>query len=231
VGHAIPWIHLPQQIYGWEIVNYNGANLRYRDEFNGWFVNANSFVGTETNKDSGMWKIYSGKNSRTSTKWNNIVGSELKLSKGWFDVRAFYMQSNTQNLEHTIATQYSSPTKQNIRGVSVNTEFGKAFVAAEFLSINRKADYGGDTSQLIYAGYRLNKFTPLISFANYKEHLNDSTQSADGHRTTSAVLRYDIDSSSALKMQLDFWKDRTGPGFSSQHGDSKLLSISFDRVF
>jgi hypothetical protein len=231
VGHAIPWIHLPQQIYGWEIVNYNGANLRYRDEFNGWFVNANAFVGSETNKDSGLWKIYLGKNSKTSSKWSNIVGSELKLSKGWFDIRGFYMQSNTQYFTYGLSTQYTSPNKQSIAGVSTNADFGKAFIAAEFLSINRKADYGRDTSQLLYAGYRLNKFTPLISVANYKQHMTDPNYAGDGHRMASAVLRYDIDSTSALKMQFDVWKDKTGPGFTSQHGDSKLLSISYDRVF
>jgi hypothetical protein len=232
VGHALPWIHLPQQVYGWEIVNYNGANLRYRNEFNGWFVNANAFVGSETNKDSGLWKIYSGKNSKTSSKWNNIVGSELKFSKSWFDIRAFYMQSNSQYLLQGAATQYSAPSKQNILGVSTNIELGKAFIAAELLSIDRKATYGGDISQLIYAGFRLNKFTPLISWANYKQQLSDPNYGApDGHRMVSAVMRYDIDTSSALKIQFDIWKDRTGSGFASQHGDSKLLSISFDRVF
>jgi hypothetical protein len=231
VGHAIPWIHLPQQIYGWEIVNYNGANLRYRDEFNGWFVNANAFLGTETNKDAGLWKIYTGKSSKTSSKWSNIGGSELKLSKGLFDVRAFYMQSKTQYFVHGISSQYSPAHKQSIAGVSSNADFGKAFISAEFLSISRKADYGSDTSQLLYAGYRLNKFTPLLSVANYKQHMNDPSYPGDGHRMASAVLRYDLDSTSALKMQFDVWKDKTGPGFTSQHGDSKLLSFSYDRVF
>ena len=30
---AYPWVHLPGQVYGWEIVNYNGANLLYRDQW------------------------------------------------------------------------------------------------------------------------------------------------------------------------------------------------------
>jgi hypothetical protein len=232
VGHALPWIHLPQQIYGWEIVNYNGANLRYRDEFKGWFVNANAFVGAETNQDAGLWKIYQGKYSKTSSKWNNIVGGELKFSKDWFDVRAFYMQSNIQTLVHGVSSQYTDPTKQGIRGVSTNIEFGKAFVAAEFLFIDRRASYGGDVSQLLYAGYRISKFTPLVSWSKYRQKLSDpSSAAADGHNTASAVLRYDIDSTSALKLQLDMWKDKTGQGFASQHGDSKLFSISYDRVF
>jgi hypothetical protein len=231
VGHALPWIHLPPQIYGWDAVNYNGANVRFRDEWNGWFVNANAFLGTETNKDAGYWKIYSGKNTRTSSRWSNIVGTEVKFSKDWFDMRAFYMQSNTQSLNYSTASQYSLAKKQEVRGISLNADFGRPFFSAEFLSINRRADYGGDTAQLLYAGYRLNKFTPLISFSNYQQHLLDPTGSPEGHRTVSAVLRYDVDSASAIKGQFDIWKDKSGLGFASQHGNSKLLSISYDRVF
>jgi hypothetical protein len=194
-------------------------------------VNANAFLGAETNKDAGFWKIYSGKNSRTSSRWSNILGTEVKFSKGWFDMRGFYMQSNTQNLDYATAFQYSAAKKQAVRGVSLNADFGKPFFAAEFLSINRKADYGGDTAQLLYAGYRISKFTPLVSFSNYKQHLSDPTGAPEAHRTVSAVLRYDVDSASAIKAQFDVWKDKSGLGFTSQHGNSKLLSISYDRVF
>jgi hypothetical protein len=231
VSHALPWIHLPAQVYGWEIVNYNGANLRYRDEWKSWFINGNMFVGNETNKDAGFWKIYNGKYSKTSSKWSNIIGAEAKVSKGWFDARGFYMQSNTQNLDYSTSTVYSIATKQRISGLSLNGDFGKAFASMEMLSINRKADYGGDKAWLVYAGYRIGKFTPLISYAEYSQNLNDPTSAPEGHRTISGVLRYDINAASALKVQLDAWKDKSGIGFTSQHGNSTLLSISYDRVF
>jgi hypothetical protein len=119
-----------------------------------------------------------------------------------------------------------------IRGVSTNLEYGKAFVSAELLSIERRSSYGGDTSQLFYAGYRINKFTPLISWAKYRQQLVDPNNGApDGHSVASAVLRYDVNSTSALKLQFDVWKDRVGPGYTSLHGDSKLLSLSYDKVF
>jgi hypothetical protein len=231
VSHALPWIHLPPQVYGWEIVNYNGANLRYRDEWKSFFVNANMFIGNESNKDAGFWKVYNGKYSKTSSKWSNIVGTEVKVSKGWFDARAFYMQSNTQNLDHSTSIVYSAATKQRISGLSLNGDFGKAFAAMEVLSINRKADYGSDKARLIYAGYRLGKFTPLLSYAEYSQNLNDPTSAPEGHRTISGVLRYDVNAASAVKVQLDAWKDKSGVGLTSQHGNSTLLSISYDRVF
>jgi hypothetical protein len=231
VGHAIPWIHLPSQIYGWENVNYNGANLRYTDQLGSWFVNANAFAGSESQKDSGFGKVYNGKSSHTASKWSNIAGLEVKASKGWFDVRGVYLQSNTQNRIVSLRESYSDPKKQKIYGLSLNADFGKPFIAADFLVIDRRDDYGGDRAQLYSAGYRYNKFTPFISFANYQQLINTPALVAEGHRTISAVLRYDVTTTSALKAQFDFWKDRSAPGFTSQHGNSKLLSISYDRVF
>jgi hypothetical protein len=61
--------------------------------------------------------------------------------------------------------------------------------------------------------------------------LNDPNSAPEGHRTISGVVRYDINAASALKVQLDAWKDKSGIGFASQHGNSTLLSISYDRVF
>jgi Gram-negative porin len=231
VGHALPWIHLPPQLYGWEVVNYNGANLRYREQLGSWTVNANTFAGAETATDSGFWKIYNGKTSRTASKWTNIVGAELKGGKGWFELRGLYMQSNTQNRIANVDDGYSDPQKQRIYGLSATADFGGPFASVELLSIDRKADYGGDKAQLYSAGYRLGKFTPLLSYASYRQTLNDSTAVPEGHDTFSAVLRYDLTSSSALKVQFDVWKDKSGSGFGSQHGDSRLLTLSYDTVF
>jgi Gram-negative porin len=231
VGHALPWVHLPPQLYGWEVVNYNGANLRFRDQLGNWTINANGFAGAETARDSGFWKIYNGKNSRTASKWSNIVGAELKGSRGWLELRGLYMQSNTQNRIFDTDEQFSDPKKQKIYGLSMTADFGGPFASVEMLSINRKADYGGDKAQLYSVGYRMGKYTPLLSYANYQQKLTDETAPAEGHYTLSAVLRYDLNSTSALKIQYDLWRDKSGSGFASQHGDARLLSVSYDLVF
>ncbi|MBK7846817.1 MAG: hypothetical protein IPJ73_05500 [Zoogloea sp.] len=51
------------------------------------------------------------------------------------------------------------------------------------------------------------------------------------HGTWSAVLRYDLTDDSAIKAQLDLWKDRTAPGYGSMHGDARQFTVSYDRVF
>jgi hypothetical protein len=231
IGHALNWIHLPPQMYGWEIVNYNGASLTYRDSLGPWTMTANGFFGTETAQDSGYWKIYNGKNTQTRAKWSNILGAELKASRSWFEVRGMYMQSDTQNELVGSGTGFSNPSKQRILGLSLNADFGGPFVSAEFLHINRDADYVGDRAQLYAAGYRINKFTPLLSYSNYQQRLNDKTAVPEGHRSVSAVLRYDLNSSTAIKAQYDMWTDKSGPGFGSMYGNSKVLTVSIDKVF
>ena len=231
VGHAHPWVHLPPQLYGWEVVNYNGANLRFRDQLGAWTINANAFAGGETRNDSGYWKIYNGKNTRTASKWSNIIGTEVKASQGWLELRGLYMQSNTQNRIRDTDEQFSDPKKQRIYGLSVTADFGGPFASAELLSIDRKTDYGSDKAQLYSVGYRLGKYTPLFSYSNYQQKLTDDAASAEGHYTLSAVLRYDLNSTSALKVQYDIWRDKSGSGFLSQHGDARLLSVSYDLVF
>ena len=76
LGIALPWTHLPPGPYGWEAVNYNGVNVRYQDRWNNWSAPANLLAGNESNKDSGYWKIYNGRQSQTSIKWSNIIGGD-----------------------------------------------------------------------------------------------------------------------------------------------------------
>ena len=141
------------------------------------------------------------------------------------------MQSDTQNELVGAGTGYSNPNKQRILGLSLNADFGGPFASADFLHINRDDDYGGDRAQLYAMGYRINKFTPLLSYSNYQQRLNDKTAVPEGHRSASAVLRYDLNSTTAIKVQYDIWTDKSGPGFGSMYGNSKVLTLSIDKVF
>ena len=65
----------------------------------------------------------------------------------------------------------------------------------------------------------------------------------EAHQTRSISLRYDLTTSSALKVQLDFQRDRSGPnwgiaqnsmaptGMDPPYGNAKLLTVTYDVVF
>lgn len=252
VGVTYPWAHLPPQVYGWEIVNYNGANLLYRDQFGSWSTTLNVFGGKETAKDNGYWKVYNGKNSETNSRWDSITGAELVLSRDWFEGRVGYIKSYYQN--QTVidasgaavvedATAGTSPewsakgSKQTIYSVSANVDFDNLIMRAEYLFMKRPGYNETDTSKMFGIGYRIGKFLPMVSVADYQFGLPDGyvdgTETVEGHRVTSLVLRYDLTASSALKAQYDYWRDHSDANYRSgfPYGNSKMISLAYDLVF
>lgn len=250
IGVAYPWVHLPGQVYGWEIVNYNGANLLYRDQWGAWSGTVNVFGGSETNKDNGYWKIYNGRKSETDSKWTGIAGAELVMSKDWFEGRLGYIQSKVQNrpvkdwLEQEVvdengdsASVYSDKVKQKIYAGSANIDYNNLVVRGEYIYINRKSANETDISKMIAVGYRFGKLLPLASWADYRYGLPqgyvDGDETIEAHRVTSLVLRYDLSTSSAVKLQYDRWKDRSDENYRSAlpYGDSSMISLSYDMTF
>lgn len=232
VGYALPWVHLPPQLYGWDIVNYNGANLTYRGTAGPWLATVSLLGGSETARDAGYWRIYSGKNTRTDSRWTDIAGAELKLSRGAFEARAVVIQSYTQSRQTSAdETDYSPRAWQRIHGLSFSMDDAQWIARAEFLYINRVEDYGRDHAQLFAAGRRFGPLLFMLSYANYQQSTNPDAGAAEGHSTRSGVLRYEWDRSSAVKLQYDLWHDRAQPGYSALHGNVRLVSVAYDRVF
>lgn len=237
VGQSYPWVHLSQQLYGWEIVNYNGANLYYEDQWGNWSSGINFFTGSETVKDNGFWKLYNGKNNRTDSRWSNIAGTYISLNNDWFEGRLLYIQSKMQDTTPPDLT-LSDPTRQKIYGISFNADYAQWIARSEFLYINRKESYGGDHAQLYGLGYRFGKFLPMVTYTNYRQSVLLDQTEAEAHSTTSLVLRYNLSPSSAIKLQYDHWQSHAQPNFiianpdtASPSGTVKLLSASYDVVF
>ncbi len=232
VSYSIPTIHLAQQLYGWEIVNFNGASVRYQTEVKGSTLSAHLFAGSESNQNSGFWKFYNGKNSKTASRWSAMTGGVFKYEKGWLTARAALMQSKTQNKQIGIDESFSQNAKQKIATFCLTADFGGPFFNAEFLTINRRQDYGGDGAQQYSAGYRVGKYTSVVTHANYRQRILDTLPVApEAHQALSGSVRYDVNAWSSLKIQYDRWKDKSGANYSGVRGNANLLSLSYDRVF
>lgn len=246
IGMSFPWVHLAPQLYGWEIVNYNGLNVLYRDDWGDWSSSMNFFAGSETVKDSGYWKMYNGNNTRTDSRWSNILGADWVLNRDWFTARVGYLQSDIQNSNPLSATPLvlNNKTQQNLYTASLNVDSDHWVARAEFLYINRKASYGEDFSQMYGLGYRIGKWLPMLSYHNYEmvQRLDIAAglhpSQAEAHSTTSMLLRYQLDESSALKLQYDHWKNNAqlpffawSPNTSVPIGNVDLLTMSYDLIF
>jgi len=236
VGFSYPWVHLPPGQYGWEIVNYNGANLLYRGQWGAWSAGMNVLAGNETRTDNGFWKIYNGKDTRTDSRWTNILGADLSLTRDWFETRAAYIQSDIQDRRE--GDDYSPKARQRIYSLSFRIDYRDWLVHNEYLYMDRKPVGEEDYSYLIGVGYRMGKWLPMLTYNRYWQRLADTSSNEERWSVLALSLRYELTPTSAVKVQLDRWRDRNGPdfnlnsdGYSVPYGNARLLSISYDMVF
>lgn len=250
VGFSYPWVHLPPGQYGWEVVNYNGANLRYQSQWGSWASTLEVFAGDETRDDNGYWKIYNGKNTRTDSRWSNIIGADLTLAHDWFETRLAYIQTDFQDRyeDPTAAPPYtfSPAVKQKIYALSFSVDYQQWVVRNEYLYMDRRDVGEEDYSFLLGAGYRMGKFLPMLTYNQYKMHLQpESANPALIDPTTidpSAVeawsvvalsISYALTNTSDIKVQLDRWIDQNGASFNGgvPYGNPTLLTLAYDLVF
>jgi len=255
VGLTYPWVHLPSGQYGWEIVNYNGANLLYRDHWGDWSSSMDFFGGSETRKDNPYQKTSNGKDNRTDSRWSNIVGADMTLTHDWFDTRLAYIQSYIQNRFEDPTTpppyDYSPKIRQKIYALSFAIDQQNWVVRNEYLYMYRKQIGEQDYSFLLGVGYRVGKYLPMLTYNRYKMRLTAGSADpavinpatidplSDEHWSTLTFsLRYDLTPTSAIKMQLERWKDQNGSNFnlaasgnSIPYGNARLLSFSYDIIF
>ena len=250
IGFSLPWTHLPTWLYGWQAVNYDGVSMSYQDQFGDWQASANLLAGNEHRKNSGYWEVYgNGRYSVTNVNWTNIAGADLSLSKDWFETRLVYIQSNTQDVNvngtwnYTTLT-YDAPSglypvaKQQIYGLTLRADYQNWLLHNEFIYINHPGLTYRDFAQIISVGYRQNKWLPMATWGHYRGTVVTSgvlpgapDSEPNSQQTLSLSLRYDLSTSSDVKLQYDDTRDHSSPIFTPLYGSSRLLTLAYDKVF
>lgn len=250
VGFSLPWTHLPTWLYGWQAVNFNGVKLRYQGQAGEWAVTANLLAGNEHQKNSGYWKVYgNGRQSVTDVHWTNIVGGDLTLSRDWFETRLVYIQSNTQDvnvsgswnyttLRYDPATGPGPVARQRIYGLTLKANYDDWQLYHEVIRIDHPGLTYQDFSQNASVGYRFGAWLPMLTWGEYRGSVVTNgvlpgapASVANRQQTLTYSLRYDLNTSSDLKLQYDDTSDSSAPGFNPRYGSSRLLTLSYDRVF
>ncbi len=241
VGFAMPWTHLPPQMYGWEVVNYNGANITHRDRWGEWAATMNMLAGNENVEDSGYWKVYNGQQSQSSVKWDHIFGGDLSLVRDWFEMRLVYIQSDTSRVITNSVTPVSDPfllgnvTQQKIYSVAFNIDTNDWLARSEFLVIDRPGADFRDHAQLGAVGRRFGHWLLLATISEYRSEaivsMGADPQGQEAHTDRALTLRYDLNDASDVKVQIDDQKDQGGINWSPRYGDAQLLTMAYDRVF
>lgn len=228
VGQAYIWVRPPQALYGWEASNYNGGSIRFNDRFGRWAVAASAFTGEEKVDDSGYASLYDTVNQ--DAKWENILGFDVEISREWFTGRFVYMQSDNYSTSFP-DSGFGDKTEQTVYGLALNADFDDWFVLSEF-NVNKRENDAVKIrapATLLGTGYRINQFTPFISYSSYWDNSSDlSEYEPERFEDWSFTLRYDINESSDIKIQYNHYKDKSIANFV---GDTDLISISYDIVF
>lgn len=250
IGFALPWTHLPTWLYGWQAVNYNGVKLRYQDQFGSWSSSVNLIAGDEHRNDSGYWKVYgNGRQSTTNVSWSNIVGGDLSLTRDWFETRLVYIQSNTQdqsignawdytNLSYSVPAGVAPIAKQQIYGLTLKADYQNWLAYGEFIFIDHPGLTYQDFAQNVSLGYRHGKWLPMATWGAYRGVVVGNgvlpgapASTPNSQQTLTLSLRYDLTTSSDLKLQYDSTTDHSDPGFTPLYGNSELLTFAYDWVF
>ncbi len=249
IGFALPWTHLPPQVYGWEAVNYNGISFQYQTQWRDWDINAQLLAGREQVKDSGYWQVYNGQASRTDVQWERIVGGSVTLNRAWFETRGSYLQSDTQrnNLNGVFnsATQTLQPsadaflhnrvTQQKIYSVSFAADLTDWLVRSEHLLIDRPGASFKDYANRLGVTRRFSGWELTGDVAEYHAQAviaqGGDPQGQESHINQSLTTRYFLSPQSDVKAQIEHQRDRGGVNWQPKYGNATLLTLAYDRIF
>lgn len=249
VGFALPWTHLPPQLYGWEAVNYNGMSVQHNAQLGDWDVVTNLLAGKEHVTNSGYWGIYNGDISKTNVQWDHIVGGNLTLHQSWFEARVAYLQSDTSRVARdgiinpvTQTLQAATDpfllgqiTQQRIYTSALNFDFDNWVLLGELLYIDRPGATFNDFADRIGITHRMDdwEFSAGIS-----EYIGKANIAAGGdplgqehHLNRALTLRRFLTANSDIKLQFDSQRDLGGVNWQPKFGDVSLLSFAYDTVF
>ncbi|MDO8178139.1 MAG: hypothetical protein Q7T62_07830 [Undibacterium sp.] len=228
IGLSYPWVSTPPELYGWEVTNYNGASLRYNNNFGDNNLTASLFTGSEKVKDSLYQRLYY--TGKTEVSWKSLIGGDIEINNGSLTARAVYMQADARAQIFDLSIDDTAALKAY--GFAFNFDVDQWFILSELTQLSRNFKQNQYTvtapAMTLGAGWRLGAWTPFINFAKYTEKSNDHSQYLpQSYKRTSFTVRYDMGSSSAIKAQLDRNTDVT----NNFGGNNTLFRISYDRVF
>ena len=227
VGFAYPWVRPPQELYGWEINNFNGATIVHHGQLGSISTRGSVFFGREDSHDNAFMAYWYGVNDKPDVSWSNITGADIEFSQDWFNVRLVYIQSNVY--VSSLADGVLADGRQRIYGISANIDHNNWLVRSEYSYFDRWKELGyRSNAYMAGVGYHFGSLTPMLTYSYFSDVSADGTPTWK-NSNTSLTLRYDLNSQSDIKVQYDQYRELSAPGSTS--GNANVISVSYDRVF
>lgn len=236
VSFAYLWVRPNEDVYGWEVVNYNGANLTYRDDIGGWAVTANIYAGNENSKENPFYQLYSS--TRTDVRWDHMMGIGVEVNRDWFTARASINKSKQRIIEWDVSgpvqvspdpSLYGPSAPQTLSSLAFNIDKDNWIARTEFLMIDRSPEASDVTTFLASGGYRFGNFTPMFTMSRLNTYSSgDDPVRIEVDTKQTVTLRYQVNDNSALKVQADRSRWNYLDGTDTVR---KLATISYEIIF
>lgn len=230
VGYAYTWIRPPADVYGWDVVNYNGASASWSGSLGAFQVRASGYAGGETSKRNLYSRLVYGQAEAPLTiKWSGIRGAEASAELHGVTARLAYMTSDYSDTLNPLKVP------QKTYGGSLNADLGDWALRSEFSTFDRKDQGYIAKAMLLSAAYRLGEWTPHLTWSRYRETSTLPSYNPVRNQTVSVGVRLELTPQSALKVQMDRTRDRgvsaDGSVKSPFAGSARTLSVAYDLVF
>lgn len=234
IGYSYPWVRPPVDVYGWEVYDYDGASVTYRNEIGDWSLDGQVYGGQRSTKNN-LYEEQIYNFNRTHESWNNIAGGFVNLSDDTFDFRLMF-QYNTIN-----ETEYppgSSPVRdlyhqpQYITGLAFNVDKNGFLLRSEanvFLRPGQENTQQYAPSYLAGVGYRYRNVVGMFTESWYYERRTDNDSTPQRNHTHILSLRWDFLPKWAAKAEYDIFRDNSVD--NAFYGNSQLLTLSINTVF
>lgn len=230
VGFAYATVRPFPDVYGWDIVNYNGASLTHYRDLGDWALRLEVYGGAESSRKNKLQALFS--DVSTDVRWSGIRGVLAEASNDWFTGRVSYSQSDYSNRLPGEREDLPLPAggtrgPQSFLGFAALADWNAWQFRGEYGRVKRERGPGyAATIYLATLGHQWGKFTLTGGISRYRDTFNYGTISVTA--TRSLALRYEIHTGAAVKLQADKFNDHTQPPLG---GNAKVLTVAYDLVF
>lgn len=234
VGFAYNTVRPSPDVYGWDVVNYNGVSVSTQRNLGDWTMRAEVYTGAETSKKNPYTKLFT--DDPPDVKWSGIRGASVEFSRDWFTARLSYTQNDYQardraSGEYVELFDGSRKAAQDFLGLAFNGDWDEWQLRSEYGQAKRKNAVGYDASfYLLTLSRPIGDFTITAGLSRYSETTPFGPEVYVPVKlgSTTLALRYELHKGGALKLQFDRVRDR-GPELFS--GNARVLSVAYDLVF
>jgi hypothetical protein len=246
VGYAQPWATPPADVYTIApIASFNGVDVSYQHDLGDTTLVLQASYGNDssTGEDNGLG---------TDVDFSDIAGLSATLSYEEWVFRGTYFQTdlNSAKVIAPLGSKFENEKAQFV-GAGISYDNGSLLAISEYTISKVEGDYSDTESAYITLGYRVEAFTPYVSYS-YLKTTDDEKRVGNTLATTlltwqrstySVGTRYDISANLALKLDVTYagdFGDTTGalasnvsPTYANtqEFDDTIVYTISFDAVF